>query len=69
MKEEGIAPDTVAYNALISAFIPASKADDLVWQQATKVRLIGHENIPALPAYDWSVMRICPRSLRMIGPS
>eukprot|EP00959_Pyramimonas_sp_CCMP1952_P182342 3812604-Pyramimonas_sp.AAC.1 len=25
-------------------------------------------NIPALPASDWSVMRIYPRFLRLIGP-
>eukprot|EP00976_Prorocentrum_cordatum_P090047 1187953-Prorocentrum_minimum.AAC.1 len=33
------------------------------------VRLVRHENIPARPASDWSVMRIYPRVLRPIGPS
>eukprot|EP00959_Pyramimonas_sp_CCMP1952_P446106 9340025-Pyramimonas_sp.AAC.1 len=27
-----------------------------------------HENIPTLPASDWSVWRIYPRFLRLIGP-
>eukprot|EP00959_Pyramimonas_sp_CCMP1952_P429758 9000536-Pyramimonas_sp.AAC.1 len=27
------------------------------------------ENMPALPAPDWSVVRIYPRLLRLIGPS
>eukprot|EP00959_Pyramimonas_sp_CCMP1952_P377067 7897951-Pyramimonas_sp.AAC.3 len=27
------------------------------------------ENVPVLPASDWSVMRIYPRFLRLIGPS
>eukprot|EP00976_Prorocentrum_cordatum_P063073 1176969-Prorocentrum_minimum.AAC.2 len=33
------------------------------------VRLVRHENIPTLPASDWSVVRIYPRFLRPIGPS
>eukprot|EP00976_Prorocentrum_cordatum_P008495 169637-Prorocentrum_minimum.AAC.1 len=36
---------------------------------ATCVGLVHRENIPTLPAYDWSVVRIYPRFLRMIGPS
>eukprot|EP00976_Prorocentrum_cordatum_P076714 1182410-Prorocentrum_minimum.AAC.3 len=27
------------------------------------------ENVPALPASDWSIVRIYPRFLRLIGPS
>eukprot|EP00959_Pyramimonas_sp_CCMP1952_P211474 4425710-Pyramimonas_sp.AAC.1 len=29
--------------------------------RAWQVRLVHHKNIPALPASDWSVMRIYPR--------
>ena len=36
---------------------------------ASCVRLVRHENIPARPASDWSVMKIYPRVLRPIGPS
>eukprot|EP00959_Pyramimonas_sp_CCMP1952_P056237 1174662-Pyramimonas_sp.AAC.1 len=33
------------------------------------IRLACRENMPALPASDWSVVRIYPRFLRLIGPS
>eukprot|EP00959_Pyramimonas_sp_CCMP1952_P199097 4164666-Pyramimonas_sp.AAC.1 len=32
-------------------------------------RLVRRENMPTLPASDWSVVRICLRFLRPIGPS
>eukprot|EP00959_Pyramimonas_sp_CCMP1952_P217262 4544058-Pyramimonas_sp.AAC.1 len=32
-------------------------------------RLVHRENIPALPAFDWSIVRMYPRFLRSIGPS
>eukprot|EP00959_Pyramimonas_sp_CCMP1952_P095601 1998511-Pyramimonas_sp.AAC.1 len=31
--------------------------------------LVHRENIPALPASDWSIVRIYPHFLRLIGPS
>eukprot|EP00959_Pyramimonas_sp_CCMP1952_P196003 4098317-Pyramimonas_sp.AAC.1 len=36
---------------------------------ATRALLAAGENIRALPASDWSVVRIYPRFLRLIGPS
>ena len=36
---------------------------------ASCVRLVRRETIPTLPASDWSVVRIYPRFLRLIGPS
>eukprot|EP00959_Pyramimonas_sp_CCMP1952_P382318 8011156-Pyramimonas_sp.AAC.1 len=37
--------------------------------RASCVRLVRHENRPARPASDWSVMRIDLRVPRPIGPS
>ena len=39
------------------------------YTRASRVRLVRRENIPARPASDWPVVRICPRFLRLIGPS
>eukprot|EP00976_Prorocentrum_cordatum_P078957 1183346-Prorocentrum_minimum.AAC.3 len=36
---------------------------------ASCVRLVHRENIPTLPASDWSAVRISPRFQRLIGPS
>eukprot|EP00959_Pyramimonas_sp_CCMP1952_P364720 7637720-Pyramimonas_sp.AAC.1 len=42
---------------------------DLYIYPPSCVRLVCRENIPALPASDWSAVRIYPRFLCPIGPS
>eukprot|EP00959_Pyramimonas_sp_CCMP1952_P235314 4916935-Pyramimonas_sp.AAC.1 len=37
--------------------------------RASRVYSVRHENIPALHASTWSIMRIYPRFMRLIGPS
>eukprot|EP00976_Prorocentrum_cordatum_P017950 362332-Prorocentrum_minimum.AAC.1 len=54
---------------LYAAFDPLTDKVGAVFVVASCVRLVHRENIPTLPESDWSIVRISPHFLRLIGPS
>eukprot|EP00959_Pyramimonas_sp_CCMP1952_P088325 1847848-Pyramimonas_sp.AAC.1 len=64
------APARTRSVAHVSLLPPNSKHPPHESGLDTDMRLVRRENIPpAYPASDWSVVRMYPRFLRMIGPS